>query len=396
MLIGRSVASGHGYSNPASFLSAIHKPTANWVPGYPVFLAGLDKLGISTPTGFRLAGSFCGGVTVLLTGLFGRRVSRRAGVGLVAAALVAASPALIAIDGSVMSETLAVPLTAGLLLAAVWAGGSNSLLRWMAVGALAGGLVLVRSEDLLIAVVLVPFAILVAPSVNLGRRTAQVACALLTAAVVVSPWLIRNSVTFTPRVLLSTNAGKTVAGANCPTTYEGPLIGYWDYSCIGHNRLANSDEAKYNAVTQTEGLNYARSHLGRVPLVVGVRILRAWGFYNPLQQARLDSTQTRSIGWQQLAWPVSLLVLIVAIPGIVWIRRDRLALVLVAGPVVIATLVVAFTFGNSRYVLGATPSLCVGAAITVITVVDRRTVTRHRRQRHHHSQKAPRASNSVV
>jgi len=371
MLLGAGLAAGHGYANPAFLFSGVSKATANFVPGYPVFLAGLLKLGITTRTGFQLVGAVCGGVTVLLTGFFARRVSGRASVGLIAAGLVAVSPALMASDGSLMSETIAVPLTVGLLLAAAWAGASTSLLRWGVVGLIAGLLVLVRSEDLLNALVLVPAAALVAPTASLGRRALQVVVAVTVVGAVLAPWVVRNYETFTPHVFLSSNDGKTLAGANCPTTYQGPLLGYWDFSCIGHDALANSDEGEYDKVTRAEGTAYLRSHAGRVPLVVGVRVLRAWGLFDPLQQARLDVLQTRSIGWQQLAWPASLLVLFGAIPGIVRLRKDRLALVLVAGPVVIATIVVATTFGNPRYVVAATPSLCVGVALTAMAVADR-------------------------
>ena len=71
-------------------------------------------------------------------------------------------------------------------------------------------------------------------------------------------------------------------------------------------------------------------------------------------------------------------MLVAAIPGIVRLRKDRLALVLVAGPVVIATVVVATTFGNPRYVVAATPSLCVGVALTAMAVADRLGRRRHR------------------
>jgi hypothetical protein len=379
MLLGAIVAGGHGYSNPSVFFThGIARPTANFVPGYPLFLAGLLKLGITTRTGFQLAGALCGGVTVLLTGLFGRRVSGRASIGLIAAGLAAVSATLIASDGSVMSETIAVPLTAGLLTTAAWAGGSTSLLRWGAVGLLAGVLMLVRSEDLLTAVVLVPVAVLVAPAVSMRRRATQVATVVVVAAAVLAPWVVRNYETFTPRVLLSSNDGKTLAGANCGTTYRGPLIGYWEYSCIGHDALANSDEAEYDKVSRAEGTKYLRSHLGRLPLVVGARVARAWGLFDPLQQARLDSLQSRSIGWQQFAWPESLLLLLMAIPGMVRLRRDRFAFVLVAGPFIISTIVVASTFGNPRYVVAATPSLCVGAALTVVALSDRMGARRRR------------------
>ncbi|MGH9918166.1 MAG: glycosyltransferase family 39 protein, partial [Nitrososphaerales archaeon] len=331
ILLGGFLADGDGYSNPALlYAHGIKKPTANFPPGYPLFLAGLHKIGITTPTGDQLAGVVCGGATVLMTGLLARRITGRDGVGLVAAGLVAFSPALMATNGSLMSETLSVPLTVAVLLSADGARRSSSLLRWIAVGFLAGLLALVRSEDLLVGIVLVPVLVIAAPSSRTGgagRRAARVAVSLIAVVAVLSPWLVRNYETFSPRVVLSTNEGKTWAGANCAAAYSGPLIGYWDYSCLGHVQLADSNEAEYDKVLRSQGTEYLKAHLGRVPVVVGVRVLRAWGMFAPLQQAKLDALQTRSIGWQQLAWPVSLVVLLIAAPGFFRMRKDRFALV---------------------------------------------------------------------
>jgi 4-amino-4-deoxy-L-arabinose transferase-like glycosyltransferase len=378
-LLGGTLARGGGYSDPVLYLfHGTTKATANFVPGYPLFLAGLIKVHIGSSTGFRLVGALCGGVTVLLTGLFGRRVTGRSSIGIVAACLVAISPTLIASDGSIMSETIAVPLCVGMLLAASWASTSRSLLRWTLVGLLAGLLCLVRSEDLLTAIVLVPLAVLVAPGVPIARRFVQMAVALVMIIAVLSPWLIRNYGKFDHRIVLSTNEGKTLAGANCPSTYYGTLLGYWDNSCVGHDALADSDEAKYEQVLIAQGTRYTNSHLSRVPVVAGVRVLRAWGLFEPLQQARLEVAQSRSIGWQQLAWPASLVVLLLAIPGVVLLRNQRGALVLVAGPIVIATFVVAASFGNPRYVVSSAPSLSVAAAVTLVSIRDRSGRTRTR------------------
>ncbi len=202
------------------------------------------------------------------------------------------------------------------------------------------------------------------------------AAALLVVAAVLTPWVIRNYEKFDHRIVLSTNEGKTLAGANCPSVYYGHLLGYWDNSCVGHDALSTSDEAEYNKVLTAQGKSYIKAHLGRVPLVVAVRVLRAWGLYEPLQQAQLEVVQSRSIGWQQLVWPTSLIVLFLGIPGLSLLSKNRLALVLVAGPIAAATIVVATSFGNPRYVLSATPALSVAAAVTLVALSDARPTRR--------------------
>ena len=59
-------------------------------------------------------------MTVALTGLIGRRIAGPR-VGLLAAALAAISPILIAADGSMMAETVFVPLALGTMLLALHA-----------------------------------------------------------------------------------------------------------------------------------------------------------------------------------------------------------------------------------------------------------------------------------
>ncbi len=366
-LLGSELANGSGYSDPAALLThGIERASANFPPGYPLFLAAVDKLGISTTTGMEFAGACVGAVTVAATGFLGRRLTGRASVGLVAAALVAVSPVLVASAGSSMSETLSVPLLVLVLLAASGAARSKTFLSWFGVGALAGILALVRSEDLLVGLLLVPAAIFAVPGKPWRGQLGRVAVALIATGVVVSPWVVRNVTTFHPPVLISTAADKTVAGANCRSTYYGRLIGYWDFTCLGHDRLGTTSEARYGQALEHEGRQYAEGHLSRVPLVLSVRVLRAWGLFDPSQENRLDALETRSLAWQRFAWPVSLLTLIVAAPGIVLLRRDRLALVLVAGPAVVDTLVVLLAYGNDRFVLSAVPGLSIAAAVTLV------------------------------
>ena len=292
-------------------------------------------------------------------------VSGRASVGLIAAALVALSPTLIASAGSSMSETVSVPLTVLVLVSICWAAQSNSAVRWILVGLLAGMLGLVRSEDLLVGLILVPGAVLAVPHKTPRYRGGAIALALVSALIVVTPWFVRNYITFDPHIIVSTAAAKTTAGANCDSTYSGSLIGYWDFSCLGHTDLAGSDEAQYAEALRNEGQHYVASHLSRVPIVVTVRALRAWGLYNPSQEAQLDAVETRSASWQHFAWSVSLLTLTLALPGIVFMRRNRLALVLLVGPAAIDTFVAMGTYGNDRFVLSAIPSLCVAAGLTI-------------------------------
>jgi 4-amino-4-deoxy-L-arabinose transferase-like glycosyltransferase len=369
MLTGGLLASGHGYADPKLFLHGTYRPTANFPPLFPLFIAGLIKLGVKTTTGYQAAGALLGGATVALTGVLGRRVSGKAAVGLLAAALVAISPALVAGDASIMSEPLAVPIETAVLLAATWAAETGSWRRWGVVGALAGLAALVRTEALVIVVLVVPALAVASPRTR--RRGTSVAVALVAAGCVVSPWVIRNVTQFDPPVLLSTNGAKTFAGANCHSVYYGADIGLWDANCLGGERQFAQGEGQYSKALLDEGAHYAVAHAPRVPLVVGARVLRGWGLYNPRQQVRWEAVETRSVGWGQLAWPVSLVVLALAVYGLAVVRPPRFELTLLAAPPLAATVVLAVSNGNQRLVVGAVPVLCISAAMALVHLAAR-------------------------
>ena len=365
--VGGELASNHGYSDPGLlFNHGITKPTANFPPLYPLFIAGLNKMHVSTFRGYQVVGAMCGGLSVALTGLLGRRVTDREAVGWIGAVLVAVCPALIASDGAVMAETLSVPLLVGTLLAVAWASSSPGLYRWIVVGLLAGLGALIRSEDLLFALALALLAIMIAPSVSVARRLGAIATVVIVAGCVVSPWIVRDAVVFNPPILLSTNGAKTLAGANCNATYRGPEVGYWEFRCLDTQKLDVHGEAQFASALDHKGTDFVQQNASQIPLVVAIRILRAWGLYRPGQEAHLEAAETRSGGWGELSTPASLVLLILGTIGIVGMRRNHIALVVLGGPVLIVSLTAALTYGNQRFILGALPPLCVGSAVVVL------------------------------
>ena len=93
------------------------RPTAYWPPLYPGYLAGGQELFGDSVRTSQLLGAATGRRHRPLTGLLGRAIAGPA-VGLLAALLVALCPSLIAADGSLMAETLYVPLVVLALLLA--------------------------------------------------------------------------------------------------------------------------------------------------------------------------------------------------------------------------------------------------------------------------------------
>ena len=370
-LEGGALASGHGYVDPQHlFESGRDVATAFRPPLYAGFLAGVVSwIGESRQT-LQLAGVATGTVSVIAIGVLGRRVGG-AWVGIMAAALAAASPALIGFDASLMSETLYVPIVAGLLLMTYAAIDRPTPLRWLGVGALCGLGALTRGD----AVVL--FAVLVTPSVLFLRRPWKSRlmfglAALLGCALLVGPWIARNQSEIGRPTLATLDAGTALAGTNCPATYQGPMIGFWEHNCTRRANDARVSEVERNDRLQRDGLNYAFDHVDRWPAVVPVRVLRLWGLWDPITQARLESVESRNSTWQLITWVTHLVIFGFAAMGFVLMRRRQLRWHPLAATLVSVTVAAALAYGKQRFLAAAEPALLVAAAFAFVARFGRR------------------------
>jgi 4-amino-4-deoxy-L-arabinose transferase-like glycosyltransferase len=346
------LANGQGFVAPFKLVfKHMTVATAEHPPLYSVVLAGPAKLGLDSPDAQRLAGAVFGAGTITTVGLLGRRLAGDR-AGLLAAGLAAVYPTLIAADGALMSETLLGLLVALLLLAAYRLVESPTTSRALALGAVAGLAALTRGEALLLLpLVLVPLARRPA-----GWRAALVA--VLTATVVLTPWTIRNWIEFDQPVLIATNSGTAVAGANCHETYQGDKLGGWWPPCIKEHPGTN--EAEHHAKALREGVDYAGDHLGRLPVVLAARLGRVWSVYDPFQTPEGRSKRVDKLG---------VLMYFVLVPlaafGAVILRRRGLGVWILLTPFVVVSLTALGTYGNPRFREPAELSLVVLAAVAL-------------------------------
>jgi hypothetical protein len=189
---------------------------------------------------------------------------------------------MIVSDGSLMSEALYGTLVAGTLLLAYRLRERPTLKRALALGVVLGLAALTRTEVLLLLV------LMVLPLVGLSVKLRPVAvhwrtgrhgvklfmCVVLGAAVVIGPWTARNWHVFGRPVLVTTGDGAVLAGANCHSSYYGRDIGFWHLDCISPHRSDN--EAVDAARWKREGIRYAREHIGHLPVLALVRMMRTW------------------------------------------------------------------------------------------------------------------------
>ena len=368
------IADGRGYIDPITLAyTGVAQPTALHPPLWSFLLSLVSSLGgTGSAVGHlgghdyfahRLTGGVCGTITVVLVGLIGRRVGGPR-VGLVAAAAAAIYPILIVTDGSLLSESLYGVFIAGTILLAYRLIDQPTRGRALALGVVMGLAALTREEALLLVLLLlVPLAGF--PKQWFPRRVAPdvIVVAVLGVALVVLPWTVRNEVAFHRLIPVSTGAGAVFAGANCPQTYHGKYVGFWEISCIPPRIQGN--EAQYTARWRKEGLDYAKRHVGRLAVVEVVRELRTWGLYQGTHDPGEPS--------EPLAVAAYFVLLPLAIGGFFLLRRRREPLLVLMAPILLVTITTLTGYGTTRFRHAAEMSLLVFGAIAIVAIWDRRT-----------------------
>lgn len=358
-LLANNLADGHGYAQPFLLADGIDVPTADKPPLYPLVLAALSVLGGTGWEAHQVTGALIGTGTVVAIGLLARGLGD-ARAGLVAAALAALHPALVAADGSLRSESL-YALAIALSLLATWRLLARpGPARAAALGAIVGAAALTRGEALLlVALLLVPAAWAAG-----GARARHVAIGCAAAALVLAPWLVRCWIAFDRPVLVSTNVGGLLAGANCADTYSGPLLGQWSFDCLPPARHRN--EALEAARQRDLGLDYAWEHRTRVPVVVAARVGRTWELFRPRQNAQHERFfEGRNVRVAQAGTAVYYALALLAVAGVVLLRRRGALTWFLLAPVALVTVVSASAYGFTRFRVAADVAITVLAAVAL-------------------------------
>ena len=387
-LLAQTLVETGSYLQPFPWLIEQQRiPTAEKPPLFPGYLSMWTGLGMASYKWHLVATAFLGAGSVAAIGAVGRRVAGE-GVGLVAAAVAAVYPSLILLDASLRSESLYVLLVALSVLGAYRVAERPTWRRAAALGVAIALAALTRSEALLLVVLLaLPAVWLGAP--RGGRlRPALAVCA--GCALLVVPWVARNWMQFDRPTALSTNEGGLLAGANCDRAYRGELIGIWacfpdapigpdncnrEYyrevlgpeACYpAPRRGGDRNEAVISSRLRGQALRYARDHAGRLPAVASVRLLRTWELWDPRDHADIEAffaDRNKSVNrWAQLSFYV---IALLAIAGVVVLRRRGEPLRLLLALPLLVSVVVVLSYGATRFRAAAEVALVVLAAVAV-------------------------------
>jgi 4-amino-4-deoxy-L-arabinose transferase-like glycosyltransferase len=238
-----------------------------------------------------------------------------------------------------------------------------------ALGALVGLAALTRGEAvLLVPILLLPLALTARlPWRERGRLAAVMVAGTV---LVIAPWTARNLAKFEDPVLISTNSNATFIGSNCDATYHGDALGLWRFDCYAGKPAG--DESQQATYYRKRGLDYARDHAGRLPVVLAVRFGRVWDLYRPRQAVAYEFVEGRSRWASRFGLALYYPTLLLAIFGVIVLRRRGRRLVpLLAFPVTV-TAVALLYYGITRFRFLAEPALIVLAAVALDEFVARR------------------------
>jgi len=356
--IARSIATGHGFASP--FNAEYTGPTAWIAPVYPYLIAGLFKTFGVFSVGAALAlftlQSLFSALTVLpILGIARRTVGLRSGF--LAAATWAVFPWFSKWAVTWMWE---VSLSALLFTAILWYAlelDLSSTWRWIGFGALCGFALNVNP------------ALLAAPIVAglwlLYRRVSiyDLGLAAVVAALLLTPWMIRNHEVFDRWVFLRGNFGFEFALGNYHDSFgrgwggfhpTGSPREYNDYKRLG--------EPAYVAMKQREGLAFVRAYPLEFAELTARRISYFWdgsalGYRDPIASR-----------WLPGSFGVFSFLLLFGL--LAWKRTNAYGWQLVFGSLALYPLPYYLTYAQARYRHAVEPLMLLLVAYAVVRAYD--------------------------
>jgi 4-amino-4-deoxy-L-arabinose transferase-like glycosyltransferase len=362
-----SIAHGHGM---APSLIEQGGPSAVRPPAYPYLLGGVFAVSGDSETAGRIASALLGVVTVALIGLIADMLWTRR-VALVAMALAAVYPPFVLVSGTLLSESLALPLMLGTVaLLLHFRDGARPGWLGPAVGLLFGLCLLDRP-----ALSALGLALVAGLWGRPWRRLASgrsVVVGLVVAGLTVIPWTIRNAVQFDDFVPISTQSGFLLAGTyNEVSDHDAVSPGAFRPASLAPSLAPifadrSLDENQLSKKLGKAGRDYAADHPGYVPRVLwwnGLRLLSlSHGLHDGRVAYRFQGIGARYADAATISW---YLLALAALGGIALGAARGAPRWFWLTPVLLYLSVIAIS-GDVRYRLPVEPfAICAGAVALV-------------------------------
>jgi hypothetical protein len=247
-------------------------------PGYPGFLAGLFTLGGKSVAVIRLAQCMLGGLVCVLLFLLARQLFDRR-LAMAAALYFALFPPHAYMAGMILSENLLLPAVLGSILAFLSLAKAQTFRSAILAGALAGVSILIKPES-----AIVPGAfVLTIWNLRIRNKAGLSLAIALIAALVLSPWLIRNH-RLSGHFVLSSVGGEAFWGGNNKYVLDDPKYrGYWmtpsEMPAQFDEVLAAPTEYEQDRVRWRLGKDFLDQHRGDLPRLAIYKLRRFYSVF---------------------------------------------------------------------------------------------------------------------
>lgn len=355
--LATNIARGRGFSLYFPQLD-LHQ-TAFRPPLYPFALAGWYRVFGNSIVAGRVF-SLCAGVAaVALTWLLLRKVSGTLAA-TVGALAVAVYPPLLANDTAILTEPLSLALLAGMLLAL-------ASKRWAVGASLCGLLILSRPSAQFLLVLLVLWVLW-----QFGWKRCLAFGAI--AAVVVSPWVVRNWVVMGAPVLVTSNGFNAAAMYSPQARETGGFVDPVFDERFSEFRLSQFDEIEWQQKLQALAVDSLKAHPNQVVAVLRKNTL-AYFEIRPSNNRSAEELDGRNMRFRNLMLPLFYLVTVAGIFGLAVHRREPIVLLLIG---------ISSYFVASSLFIVAPPRLrapfdwccCIGLGLAVSWLASRRERSR--------------------
>lgn len=369
------LADGHGFISPFPYLSTrAVSPAAEHPPLFSLYLSTFSFFGATSVGWHQLATTLLGIGTVPLIGAAAKEAGGRR-VGIIAAFIAALYPHLWYQNGIVWAEASAQAAVALFILVGYRYVRRPSLRNLGTLGLTAAIAAMTRTElVLLLPLGVIPLA-LWTQGLTRPRQLRWAAVGLAAGIGALMPWMAFNLSRFDQPTTLSSNLGLTLASANCDSTWYGPAIGYWDFTCAQaagvESTLAGGDPSEIDAAARSEAIAYISEHRGRAPAVLAARLARVSGVWSPSEQVEIDVVEHRPEKVAQSGVTLWWLVLVLAVVGVGALRRARIPSWPAVVPVIVMVIGVLSAFASTRYRASAEPAMVILAAAGAVSLLDR-------------------------
>ncbi len=361
------LADGLGYT---AAMWDVGAQAAQHPPLWVTVLAGFSALGVDTINEQQLLGVFIGLLVIVVAALIGRLVFGDPG-GIAAGAIAAIYPGFWVLDAQILSEPIALVLLGISIIAFYRLSNQPNVRHAIEVGLSVGLLVLARSEQIALLVLLAPIFLFKATYLSIGRRAVLGLIVIGVVALLLSPWVIHNSNRFEEPVLISSNMGVGLLTGNCSSTFEGELKGFYDMKCLKYadKPEGKPDRSVMDRLQREAAFNQIRENLDKLPLAIAARYGRAFGMYRTKHTVTEVAKWHGTATWPVWAWVISFwVVLALAIIGAAAAIRSRIDIMPLVVPILVMLAVVAAFFGEPRYHTLADLSFVVLAGFGLVTI----------------------------